>query len=261
MCYGLRAVVLEPVKRLRMLFNVYINTSTSTPTQVRVRHLKNQLTTLTLQNFTQNIETHTIHIMPRYAHGFHRRNVITVRNPSNRSRFAVNHNISILLENLRKELRFASTTGLKRWLSSDEVQPYWREFKRDLLSQYTNTTAMIALRSATPTAVVTRRRREINRRFNGDLVMRILADDRKLDRLRRTVTAKRLWGFNCHAAWFVAGVYGRFCRNQSSESMFPIVRVTHSRRGMYLDLLVVLMTLVRVEERQPGWGDEEYEED
>jgi hypothetical protein len=30
---------------------------------------------------------------------------------------------------------------------------------------------------------------------------------------------------------------------------------------MYLDLLVVLMTLVRVEERQPGWGDEEYEED
>ena len=195
--------------------------------------------------------------MPRYAHGFHRRNVITVRNPSNRSRFAVNHNISILLENLKKELRFGSTKGLKRWLSSDEVQPYWREFKRDFLFQHTNTTARVALRSAAPTAVVTRRRRAINRMLNADLVMRILADDGELDRLRRTVTAKRQWGFNYHAAWFVAGVYGRFSRNQSSENMFPAMREAHARSGTYLDFLVVLMTMIRIEERQPGWGDEE----
>jgi hypothetical protein len=199
--------------------------------------------------------------MPRYAHGFHRRNVITVRNPSNRSRFAVNHNISILLENLKRELRFASTRGLKRWLSSDEVQPYWREFKRDFLSQHTNRTAMVALRSAAPTAVITRRRRDISRRLNADMVMRILADDGRLDRLRRTVNAKRQWGFNYHAAWFVAGVYGRFSRNQSSETMFPATREAHSRSGMHLDFLVVLLTMVRIEERQPGWGDEEEEED
>lgn len=135
-------------------------------------------------------------------------------------------------------------------------------FKRDCLSRLTTATAIAALRPTTPTAIVTRRGRAITRGINPWMVKRILANDMKLERLRRTVRDKRGWDYNCHAAWFAEAVYRKAFRNLTEDGTESDVReLVNQREKLCMDFLVVLKTLVRVEERQPGWGEDEEDSD
>ncbi|KAK3290164.1 uncharacterized protein B0H64DRAFT_413539 [Chaetomium fimeti] len=184
-----------------------------------------------------------------------------IRNPANTSRFTINHNIRPFLNKLREEAEFKSKADAVRWLKSDEVFPYWREFKRDCLQYLPQIRAKFSYHSP-----VTRRYRLCVLRARGLLssraVSRVLGDERLAKKLRRSVSNKTKWSFNCHVAWFVSRVYYRCWEaKRDAGTLYPPAYWAGSaddgqQPWRWVEVLAdVLMTLSMIEERQPGWGE------
>lgn len=190
-----------------------------------------------------------------------------IRNPANRSRFSINHNIRPFLNKIRREGEFKSIKDVVAWLKSDEVFPCWQEFKRDCLNHLPHLVRKV--KYASP--VTKRLEQRVYRRrafLSIPSVKRLLEDESLFKKLRRTRGDKRKWAFNCHVAWFVAGVYGRCWDAKRDEgSLCPLVNKRwdgddeHHVWIWLCPLAYVLKYLTVIDERQPGWGVEFGEED
>ncbi|KAK4136128.1 hypothetical protein BT67DRAFT_375213 [Trichocladium antarcticum] len=187
---------------------------------------------------------------------------------------AHDYSIDPILANLGDRLGFSSRDALVRWLTSDQVRPHWREFRRDCLAAH----PLGALRNTNGTAA--RRRRaaermggraerpgmEMQRALDMDVVQGLVMGDGALRRLGREAADKRPWDANCHAAWFVAGVATKVWRDREmgSAGLLPDTGdLEPITAALAYDLVSVLLALVAIEKRRPGWGpgtDDEEED-
>jgi hypothetical protein len=190
-----------------------------------------------------------------------------IRNPANRSRFSINHNIRPFLNKIRREGEFKSIKDVVTWLKSPEVFPCWQEFKRDCLNHLPHLVRKV--KYASP--VTQRLEQRVYRRrafLSIASVNRLLEDDSLLKKLRQTSGDKRKWAFNCHVAWFIAGVYAKCWNAKRDEgSLYPLANQhcdgdDGRQPWIWLyPLTHVLKYLTVIEERQPGWGEEFNEEE
>ncbi|EAQ92108.1 predicted protein [Chaetomium globosum CBS 148.51] len=190
-----------------------------------------------------------------------------IRNPANRSRFTINHNIRPFLNKIKHECGFNSIEDVTNWLKSDEVFPWWQEFRRDCLQQFPPLTTRCKFSSPVTGRV---EQRVYHRRafLSISAVTRLLEDEDLFKKLQRAAGDKRSWAFNCHVAWFVAQVYAKCWDAKRDEgSLCPLVREDwegDDGRQPWLwvyPLVYTLKYLSVIEERQPGWGVEFGDED
>ena len=148
-----------------------------------------------------------------------------IRNPSNRSRFTMNHYIRPFLKKIRITHGFKSNKDLIQWLRSDEVFPCWQEFRRDC---YQKLPAIVTkVKFANP---MTRRleQRAFRRRamVSPQVVRVLLMNERLFKNLQQTSNCKSKWPtFNYHVAWFIARVYGKvWDAKRGDGSLSPLAK-------------------------------------
>ncbi|GAB1317122.1 hypothetical protein MFIFM68171_07332 [Madurella fahalii] len=163
--------------------------------------------------------------------------------------------IGHIITSLQKDLEFRSSVEVHRWLKSDEVRPFWGEFKRDYLAH-------------NPVRIRTERPFQSSRNFkepvftpnlteiemglhDSDNVARLRADFERRD--------KGCWSVTDHIAWFCHQVYYQAWRNKSAKSLLPHIREPRGcddGNSPYVfcgDFAYILVALVHIEVRQPDW--------
>lgn len=167
------------------------------------------------------------------------------------------HCIAEYVSGLRKDLGFRKDEEVIRWLKSDEIAPYWREFVHDY---WEHNPLYIATESPeTGTAAAFNSpifKPDINlidvALVDWDTTRRLVKDSERKD--------KSEWELHDHIAWFVHQVFYAVHENRGPEAMFPKMRNTyHCDRtepapfALSNDLVYVFVALAHIEVRRPGW--------
>jgi hypothetical protein len=202
-----------------------------------------------------------------------------VRNLANPSRhpFTTNDITPLLSRCLQRDLGFRSRAAFVRWLTSDEVRQPWLEFKRDCLSRcdaarFLSEAHTQARINATFTTRGNRYRNRPKRQsiwhyFDGYRIECLQGEPRTVAWLAECSKwhDKREWDVNSHFAWFAVQVYARATPGCGPPRILSCREALAEEEKDHVcnldawgeDLGRVLLMLISIERRQPGWGSED----